>query len=308
MTSRQAVYGGQAILEGVVIRGPRAAALAVRTAQGIVVRRRELRPLAERVPLLGLPFIRGSVVLWEALVLGLDALIQSADLVGEDEGERVGRGEVALAIAVAAVLAVGLFVLLPTLSVRLVEPWVTGGLGRNLVEGAVRVVILVAYIALIGTMPDIQRVLAYHGAEHKVIHALEAGDELTVERVRRYPVVHPRCGTSFLLQVALISALLFAFLGWPSLWERLLSRLALLPVVAGVAYEVIRVSWRLGTRGWLLAPLVAPGLWLQRLTTREPDDEQIEVAIRALDAARDAEAGVVTCWSGSSAWSSVTNS
>lgn len=305
-TSRVALYGGQAVLEGVMIRGPQAVALAVRTRRGVVVLQRPLLPWARRLPVLGWPFLRGVVALWEALVLGLDALVQSANLTGADDERPIGRGEMALTVALSVVLALGLFLVLPTLAVRLVEARLDSALARNLAEAGVRLAVLVAYIALIARMPDIQRVLMYHGAEHKVIHALEAGDELTVERVRRYPVLHPRCGTSFLLQVAVVSAVLFTFFGWPSFWERLLIRLALLPVVAGVAYELLRASGR--SQSPLLRVLAAPGLWLQRLTTREPDDDQIEVAIRALEAARAAEAGAWTCWSGSTAWSSVTSS
>lgn len=307
MTSgRATVYGGQAILEGVLIRGTRVAAMAVRTRDGIAVLQRGLVPLADRWPALSLPLLRGAAALWEALSLGLDALFRSADLVAADDGDRVGTREKAVAVAVSLLLVVGLFFVLPTLAVRVMEPWLRGDLLRNLAEAGIRLVVLLGYVAAIGMLPDIRRVLQYHGAEHKVIHALEAGDRLTVDRVRRYPRLHPRCGTSFLLQVVLVSALLFGLFGWPVWWQRLAVRLLLLPVVAGIAYEVIRASAR--GRGPLWRAVAAPGLWLQQLTTREPDDDQIEVAIRALEAVRVAEDGVLPCGIASNSWSSVITS
>jgi len=185
---------------------------------------------------------------------------------------------------------VALFIVLPTWLVSLLDPLGLGPSVHNLIEGLLRLLILLAYVASIARMNDIRRVLEYHGAEHKVIHALEQGDQLTVAAVRPYPILHPRCGTSFLLLVALISVVLFSFFGWPGFWQRILVRLALLPVVAGVAYEFLRASGR--SRSPLWRPVIAPGLWLQRFTTREPDDQQIEVAIRALEAVL-AESGEV---------------
>lgn len=303
--ARTAAYGGQAIIEGVLIRGPRVAAMAVRTGGGVVVLQRGLVPLAERWPPFALPVLRGVAALWEALSLGLDALFTSADLAATDERERVSSREKVLSVVLAALLVVGLFVVLPTLAVRVLEPWLAGGITRNLAEAGVRLALLLGYVAAVARLPDVRRVLEYHGAEHKVIHALEAGDRLVPERVRRYPRLHPRCGTSFLLQVVLVSALLFSLFGWPEWWQRVALRLLLLPVVAGLAYEAIRASARGGPLGRLAA---APGLWLQRLTTREPDDAQLEVAIRALEAVRAAEDGVLPCGSGSRSWSTVTSS
>lgn len=276
-------YGGQAVIEGVMIRGPQGVAIAVRRADGnISVRRQPHRPLTRVHPLLGLPLIRGAIALYEALVLGIDALLFSANEAASSEDEKLGRGEMVGTMLVSAALAIALFVVLPTWLVSLLEPLGIGPLVHNLVEGLLRLVVLLLYILAISRMSDVRRVLEYHGAEHKVIHALEQGDELTVEAVRPYPILHPRCGTSFLLLVALISVLLFSFFGWPGFWQRILVRLALLPVVAGVAYEFLRASGR--SRSPLWKPLIAPGLWLQRFTTREPDDDQIEVAIQALQA------------------------
>ena len=281
-------YGGQAVLEGVMIRGPRSLAIAVRRPDaGIVVERRQLRSLTARWPLLRLPIVRGAVQLYQALVIGIDALLFSANQVAEAEHERVGRFEMAITVAISVLLAVTLFVILPTWLAHRLEDYLASTVALNFVEGSVRLLVLLAYIASIGRMRDIQRVLEYHGAEHKVIHALEQGDELTVEAVRRHSILHPRCGTSFLLLVALVSIFLYSFFGWPGFWQRLALRLGLLPLVAGVAYELIRASGRSRSRWW--RPVILPGLWLQRWTTREPDDEQIEVAIQALKGAMEAD-------------------
>lgn len=284
-------YGGQAVIEGVMIRGPEGIAVAVRRPDGsISVRRRPYRPLTRAHRLLGLPLVRGAVALYEALVLGIDALLFSANEVAAAEDEKLGRGEMVGTLLLSVALVVALFIVLPTWLVSLLDPLGLGPSVHNLIEGLLRLLILLAYVASIARMNDIRRVLEYHGAEHKVIHALEQGDQLTVAAVRPYPILHPRCGTSFLLLVALISVVLFSFFGWPGFWQRILVRLALLPVVAGVAYEFLRASAR--SRSPLWRPVIAPGLWLQRFTTREPDDQQIEVAIRALEAVL-AESGEV---------------
>ncbi len=279
--------GGQAVIEGVMMRGPRRTAVAVRRPDNsIVVRQQEAVPWGERWPILKLPFVRGTVAVAEALALGIDALMYSANQAVEDEGEQLTRGQMSLTMAVSVVLAVGLFVVLPTWLIHYLESAVKASFTLNLLEGLVRLGILAAYIVGISLLPDIRRVLQYHGAEHKVIHAWEAGDDLTVERARRYSTLHPRCGTSFLLLLALISVFLFAFTGWPNLWERLAVRLGFFPVVAGLAYEAIRLAGRRSRGGcpvWL-RPFIAPGLWFQKLTTREPDDGQLEVAIAALEA------------------------
>lgn len=264
-----------------MIRGPRRVCTAVRRSDGsISVDTREYLALAARYPVLGWPLIRGMVALFESLALGIGALGFSAEEAAAAEGEEISPGEMALTTAVAMVFAVGLFILAPTALGNLMQRWVSHGTALNLLEGLIRLVILLVYIWSISRLPDMGRVLQYHGAEHKVIHALEAGDELRVERVKHYSILHPRCGTSFLLLVALVSIVLFSFFGWPGVWQRLLVRLAMLPVVAGTAYELIRASARSSSPLW--APLTAPGLWLQKLTTREPEDGQIEVAIRAL--------------------------
>ena len=259
-------------------------AVAVRRPEGTIAVWKEcFRPWVERHPLLRRPFLRGPVMVAEALSLGVRALLYSASE-AEPEGRGISRSEGAVVVLVAVVLAVGLFALFPTWAARALvpagNPWLW-----HLVEGILRVGIFLGYVWLISLAPDIKRVFQYHGAEHKVIHAYEAGEELTVESVCKYPPQHPRCGTSFLLLFALLSLLVFAFTGWPSLWERVLWRLGLLPVVVAVAYEALRLGGR--SRSLPARLLSAPGLWLQRLTTREPDGSQIEVAIRAFQAVRE---------------------
>lgn len=284
----QPTYGGQAVIEGVMMRGPRRMAVAVRRPdRSVVVRQDDIVPWNERWPILKLPVARGAAAVMEALTLGLDALMFSANQAADTEDEQLSRGEMASTLLVSFGLAILLFVLLPTWAIHFVEDRVGDPFWLNLLEGVVRLLILGAYIAGISLMPDVRRVLQYHGAEHKVIHAWEAGDALTVENARRYPTLHPRCGTSFLFLLALVSVLVFAFTGWPNIWERVLVRLAFFPIIAGLAYEVVRFSGRVARGGcplWL-KPLIAPGLWFQKVTTREPDDEQIEVAIAAMRAA-----------------------
>jgi uncharacterized protein YqhQ len=189
----------------------------------------------------------------------------------------------ALTIVVSVLLAVGLFIAIPTWSVRFLQHWTTNAVTLNLAEGVLRMAIFLAYIAAISSMKDIQRVFQYHGAEHKTIFTYEAGLPLTVENVRKFPRLHPRCGTNFLMIVMCISIFIFAFLGWPNLLERILSRVILMPVVAGVSYEIIRFAGRHNDNPWV-HKLILPGLLLQKLTTREPADEMIEVAIASVKA------------------------
>lgn len=277
-------YGGQAVIEGVMMRGPLSWSVAVRRPDNTInVEKWPLSSVTERWRFLKWPFVRGTVVLIESLVLGIQALSFSAsEAVGEDE-KPLGRWELAGTIVLAVGLAVVLFIFLPAALAHLARSLVAGSVGQNLIEGVVRVAVFLGYVAGVSLLPDIRRVFAYHGAEHKVINAYEAGATLDVEGVRPFPVLHPRCGTSFLLTVLVISIVVFSFLAVDPLWWRLTSRLLLLPVVAGLGYEFIKFTSRYATHPVCRA-LIAPGLWLQRLTAREPDDSQIEVAIRALDA------------------------
>lgn len=274
-------YGGQAVIEGVMIRGPASWAVAVRRPDDTVaVDCRPRAALVKRYRWLSWPILRGVAVLWEALVLGVEALTYSAQqAVGEDT--KLGRMELIGTVLLAVALAAGLFVALPALMAHLSQGLVRGSLAQNLVEGIIRLGVFLAYVVAIGWIPDIRRVLAYHGAEHKVINAFEAGAALEVAAVRPYSTFHPRCGTSFIFLVLVLSIVIFALVDCNVLWWRLTSRLLLLPVVAGLAYELIRVSTDFSRTPWGRL-LIAPGRWLQGLTTREPDDRQIEVALAAL--------------------------
>lgn len=272
--------GGQAVIEGVMMRHRDRLAIAVRKPDGgIFVHREQLVPAGMRYPVLKLPVLRGMVAFVEALTLGTRALTISANQAFEEEEEELSGWQLTLTVAVALTLGIALFFFLPTIIVRLVS----GGLQAppvflNLMEGGIRIGIFLTYIAVISRMRDIQRVFAYHGAEHKAISCFEAGEPLEAGNAGKYRTLHPRCGTSFMLLVMAISIVLFSFFGWPNLWQRLLLRLALLPLVAGLSYEVIQLAGRFR----LFCYLTAPGLWLQRLTTREPDDSQLEVALTAL--------------------------
>ena len=274
-------YGGQAVIEGVMIRGRRLVAVAVRRPEGDIALRLESLGGLSTGPLGRIPFVRGIIVLWETLALGTRALLFSSNVALGEEEKEISRpvlwGTVTLALTfVIVIIFVG-----PVLLTSRLEGALDNERLAALVEGIIRLGVLLAYLFLIGLLPDIRRVFAYHGAEHKTIHALEDGAPLEVEAVRRYSTAHPRCGTSFLLIVVVISVLLFILVGAPPLWQRLLSRVVLVPVIAAVSYEVIRLMSALqGNR--VMRALLRPSLWLQSLTTREPDDAQVEVAICAL--------------------------
>jgi uncharacterized protein YqhQ len=279
--------GGQAVIEGVMIRAPGAWSVAVRQPdQTIVARRDVLGRLAERNRAARIPLIRGIVVLWESLSLGFRALSWSAEKASGDEEEPLTRAQIGWTMTLAFVLFAGIFILLPALAAGVVAG--ESGIVFNVIEGVARLVLFVGYIWVIGRSSEIGRVFEYHGAEHMSIHAYEAGEPLSIESVRRYPPEHPRCGTSFLLIVVLGSIILFTFFGVPG-WPFLIaSRLLGIPVIAGFAYELLRWS---GTRssGLLARALAKPGVWLQKLTTRVPDESQIEVAISSLVVALDDE-------------------
>ena len=276
--SERLLIGGQAVMEGVMMRSPHWTATAVRRPDGdILTSVQRLDSLLVRYPWLRLPVLRGIIVLYEALTIGIRALFFSANAaLGEEE--QLTASQIGVSAAVGLALAVGLFFVLPTIGARALDRFLPSVVLLNLVEGAIRVSILIAYIGSIARLPDIRRVYAYHGAEHKAVNAYEAGDPLDVAAVRRHSRFHPRCGTSFLLIVMVVAIIVFSFLGRPPLVLRIASRVALIPLVAGVSYEIIRA----GARYRWFRPLVAPGMWLQRLTTREPDEAQMEVAARAL--------------------------
>lgn len=275
-------YGGQAVIEGVMMRGPKVSAIAVRLPDGeIEVTHQPIHAWSSR-SFLKFPLIRGFVALVESLVVGTKALTFSANRsVGEEEGEELGFWEMFLTVAIALGLGLVLFVGLPTGAAHLLQGRVPGVVLQNLLEGVIRLIVFLIYILAISNLKDIQRIFQYHGAEHKAIFAYEAGEELTVENSRKYSTLHPRCGTSFLLIVVVVSIFVFAFLGLHPLWWRFVSRILLMPLVAGIAYEILKFSAR-HMDSPLMRVIVAPGLLLQRLTTREPDDAQLEVALAAL--------------------------
>lgn len=275
--------GGQAVIEGVMMRGKTHVAVAVRQPDGeISVDVRPVNSISDRYPILKKPFLRGVVSLVESLVMGMKALAYSAQVSGEED-EKLDSKEMALTIAVSAGLAILLFIVIPTWSMRFLTGITQDHMALNLAEGVLRMAIFLAYIAAISSMNDIQRVFQYHGAEHKTIYTYEAGLPLKVENVRPFSTLHPRCGTNFLMIVMLISMFIFTFLGWPSLLERIASRIILMPVIAGISYELIRYAGA-HTDNPLVRIAITPGLLLQKLTTRQPDDSQIEVAIASLKA------------------------
>jgi uncharacterized protein YqhQ len=280
--------GGQAVLEGVMMRSPSNWTLAVRKPNGqIAEHTQSIRSPMARHRFFRLPVVRGVVALGESLAIGFRALAISANYAAQDadadEKEEVqtelSRGSMIFAFAIAIGFALMLFKVTPAVITTWLPIDHTGWF--VVVEGLIRVSIFIAYISLISLLPDLKRVFQYHGAEHKAINALEAGDELTPETVQRHSLIHPRCGTAFLLWVMVIAIFVFAFIGQPS-WPWLIaSRVLLLPVIAGLAYELIRFAGKHSDNP-ILMTLLAPGLWLQRLTTRQPSLDQIEVSIRAL--------------------------
>jgi uncharacterized protein YqhQ len=297
-------YGGQAVMEGVMMRGQKVMATVVRRPDGTLAK--EIKPLHpiytgrwRRTPLL-----RGVIALLEALLLGTSALMYSAnvaleDIDGDKKKDEGGEGAkktessaaVWIIIIISMGLGVGLFFLLPLFLTRLITQFTDSAFVFNLVEGLVRLGIFLGYLWLVAFMPDIRRVFSYHGAEHKTIHAYEEGVELTPQNVQIYTTAHARCGTAFLLAVMIIAILVFTLVGKPSLWVMVASRILLLPVIAALAYEVTQFGARHLNNPFIKA-LMAPGLWLQGLTTRQPDDRMVEVAIVALQEALIAD-GVV---------------
>ncbi len=300
--SPRPLYGGQAVIEGVMIRGVRNYSLAVRRPGGDIFCITE--PVSSRFSgrMRRIPLLRGVLILAETLWLGMKSLQRSAVIAADEssngeggdagpENTSVSNWTMGVTMAISLVFGIGIFLVLPLLAVRLIEPFFDSRLLSNLIEGVIRLVILVAYVAGISLMKDIRRVYAYHGAEHMAVHTYEAGQPLTVDNVRRHPTPHPRCGTAFLITVAIVSVAAFAILDavlYPGLGWRVLSRIVPIPVVAAVSYEIIRFAG--AHRGaWFGRILSAPGLWLQLITTRQPDPDQIEVAIAAMEAAVSAD-------------------
>ncbi len=298
--------GGQAVIEGVMMRGPKESAIAVRKPDGeIIIEKKTINSFVKKFKLNKIPIIRGVFNFFESLIEGTKALMFSAEFydVEEEEdkkkketmteeeleaynkkNEKMMAGAIFVSVAVALVFSVGLFILLPTLLVGFLRDYtpLDNNFVTTLLEGVTRIFIFLLYMLAVSKMKDIRRVFEYHGAEHKTIFCYEAGEELTVENVRKQKRLHPRCGTSFLILVMLISIIMFSFISWENPIQRVIIRLLLLPVVAGLSYELIKFAGR--HDGPIVRIISAPGMWLQKISTKEPDDSQIEVAIAALSA------------------------
>lgn len=279
--SERTYYGGQAVIEGVMMRGKRNMVTVVRRPHGDLAT--DVRPLASLFTgrLRKFPLIRGIIVLIEALVLGVKVLFYSANVALEEEKTELSGTTTWLIMGAALVFAVGVFFLVPLFLTRLMNAYIPSSVVFNLIEGIIRLAMFIAYIKAVSMMPDIKRVFAYHGAEHKTVNAYEAGVPLEVESIKNYSTAHVRCGTSFLFIVMVIAIFVFSLIGRPSLWIMVTSRIALLPVIAAFSYEVTYFAGR-HTGNRLVRAILAPGLWLQTLTTRQPNDSQIEVAAVAL--------------------------
>lgn len=288
--------GGQAVMEGVMMRGPKSYAVAVRKPDGeIIVDKKDL-PEKKKNWFVKLPIVRGCINFVQSLVLGTKTLMYSAEFVDLEEeqpskfdkwledklGDKIKDVVIYFSVILSLFLSVGLFILLPTWIVGFTKYFVESSIVKSLIEGVVRILIFLIYLWAVSKMNEIKRVFQYHGAEHKTIACYEAGLELTVENARKMPRLHPRCGTSFLLIVMVVSIIFFSFLRWDNVLIRSLTRIALLPVVAGISYEIIKFA---GRHDNLFTKIIGyPGLCLQKITTNEPDDSQLEVAIESMKA------------------------
>ena len=296
--------GGQAVIEGVMMRGPKETAIAVRKPDGeIIVEKKPINSFVQKFKINKIPIVRGVFSFFESLIVGTKALMFSAefyDVEDEDDkkkketmtveeleaynkkNDKMMTGAIFVSVAVALIFGIGVFMLLPTFLVGLLRDYahLTNNIAATLLEGVVRIVIFVIYILLVSKMKDIHRVFQYHGAEHKTIFCYENGDDLTVENVKKQGRLHPRCGTSFLILVMIISIIVFSFVSWENPIQRVIIRLLLLPWVAGLSYELIKFAGR--HSGVIVDIISAPGMWLQKITTAEPDESQIEVAIASL--------------------------
>ena len=283
LAAKRSQVGGQAVIEGVMMRGVDWWSLAVRRPdESIGVHHYPLVSLMKRYPVLKLPVLRGMIALFESMVIGIRALMQSAnESLGEEEQE-LGKKEIGITLVIAFAFAIGLFFIAPLFLTGLMERWLGEGFLFWMVEGFVRVGIFLVYLAVVTQIKDLRRVFEYHGAEHMSIHALEHGEELTVDNVVKYGTLHLRCGTSFLLIVLVVSIFVFAAVGRPPWYLLILSRVVLVPLIAGISYEIIRFAGRReGNRAVRI--IMAPGLALQWMTTKKPDRAQVEVAIAALE-------------------------
>jgi uncharacterized protein YqhQ len=274
-------YGGQAVIEGVMIRGQKTVVTAVRRHDGEMAVDIQLLPSLFTGKMRKIPVVRGVIALIEAMVLGIKTLLYSANMSVEKEEEKVSGGVVWASMAGSLAFAVALFFIAPLFLARLLDPYIQSSIVFHLIEGFIRLGFFIAYLKSLALVSDIRRVFAYHGAEHKAVNAYEGGVSLEVEAIRQYSTAHVRCGTSFLFAVLIIAIVIFAIIGRPSVWVMIVSRIALVPLIAALGYEATHFGAR-HLKSKLVRAFLAPGLWLQRLTTREPDDNQLEVALSAL--------------------------
>ena len=281
MAAKKFYYGGQAVIDGVMMRGRKTRVTVVRRPSGGLAF--DTKPLAAIYTswMRKTPFIRGIIILIEAMVLGIQSLLFSANVSLEEEEEEISGGLVWFMVIISLIFAVALFFIIPLFATKLLGTYIGSSLAFNLIEGLIRLGLFIAYLKFISLVPDIKRVFAYHGAEHKAVNAYEDGVPLEVEAVKAHSTAHTRCGTSFLFVVLIIAIIVFALVGRPSLWVMVLSRILLIPVIAALSYEIIRFS-AAHAKNSVLRVVIAPGLLLQTLTTREPDDTQLEVALSAL--------------------------
>ncbi len=274
-------YGGQAVIEGVMMRGRRVVVTAVRRPGGGIALDTQPLPAILTSRARKVPLIRGILALIEAMVLGIKSLVYSAEVSTEEEEEKLSGRAIGGIVAGSIAFAVAVFFIAPLFLTRTLDSYIESSFGFSLVEGFIRVAIFLAYLKILTLIPSLRRIFAYHGAEHKTVNAYETGAPLELEAVRKFSTAHTRCGTSFLFVVMIIAIVVFAFIGRPSLWQMVLSRVALVPVIAGLGYEVTQFGAR-HTGSSFIRAFLAPGLWLQRMTTREPDDSQLEIGISAL--------------------------
>lgn len=308
MGKKYTSIGGQALIEGIMMRGPKDIAIAVRKPDGDIVLKEEPVKELPKIGFLKWPLIRGSVALFSSMVVGMKALTYSAEFFEvEDEtpgeskfekwlyeklGDKADNILIAISMVIAVVFAFGLFGVLPTVLTNFFKSTFDNRWVLAAMEGIMKIVLFLSYIILISNMKDVRRVFEYHGAEHKTIHCFESGEPLTVENVRKYSRLHPRCGTSFILFVLVISIMIFSVISWNSLLMRVGLKVLLFPVVAGLSYELLK--WAGKSDGKIIGALSYPGLMLQKLTTKEPDDGQIEVAIAAMEAVLNKEKKIET--------------
>ncbi len=276
------IAGGQALIEGVMMRHENKIASAVRRPDHeIIIQEKYHVPLAKRYKLLGFKFIRGSVSLFEMMVIGMKSLMFSAEMALTENDKKPGRWEMPLSILISLTVSITFFIVIPAYIFSLLRSVIVSTFLLNIIEGCIRLGLFLCFLGATLLMEDMRRVFMYHGAEHKTVFAWESGQELTVENVQKYSTRHPRCGTSFILVVMIVSILVFSLLGRPDFVHRVLYKLLLLPVVAGISYEVIRFTGKHQEWKWVQI-LSWPGLLLQKITTRQPTDDQIEVAIAAM--------------------------